>query len=97
MSRNAYIFGDYSFERVISIRYNTTYRGIKQFKETKIKINRDDLLKRTKYFLLWRISVIEEKKVKYKNKSSLGGFEPPTFRLTAERASRLRHRDFIIV
>ena len=25
--------------------------------------------------------------------SSLGGFEPPTFRLTAERASRLRHRD----
>ena len=28
-----------------------------------------------------------------KNKSSLGGFEPPTFRLTAERANRLRHRD----
>ena len=26
-------------------------------------------------------------------KSSLGGFEPPTFRLTAERANRLRHRD----
>ena len=25
--------------------------------------------------------------------SSLGGLEPPTFRLTAERASRLRHRD----
>ena len=25
--------------------------------------------------------------------SSLGGFEPPTFRLTAERANRLRHRD----
>ena len=24
---------------------------------------------------------------------SLGGFEPPTFRLTAERANRLRHRD----
>ena len=27
--------------------------------------------------------------------SSLGGFEPPTFRLTAERASRLRHRDLL--
>ena len=24
---------------------------------------------------------------------SLGGLEPPTFRLTAERANRLRHRD----
>ena len=28
-----------------------------------------------------------------KNISSLGGLEPPTFRLTAERANRLRHRD----
>ena len=28
-----------------------------------------------------------------KNKTSLGGLEPPTFRLTAERANRLRHRD----
>ena len=28
------------------------------------------------------------------NRSSLpGGLEPPTFRLTAERANRLRHRD----
>jgi hypothetical protein len=35
------------------------------------------------------VGYIQEKK---KN-SSLGGFEPPTFRLTAERASRLRHRD----
>ena len=25
--------------------------------------------------------------------ASLGGFEPRTFRLTAERANRLRHRD----
>ena len=24
-----------------------------------------------------------------------GGLEPPTFRLTAERASRLRHRDIL--
>ena len=31
-----------------------------------------------------------------KKNSSLGGFEPPTFRLTAERASRLRHRDTYI-
>ena len=29
-------------------------------------------------------------------KSSLGGLEPPTFRLTAERANRLRHRDLDI-
>ena len=39
--------------------------------------------------------VIEEdafiNKTKYT--SSLGGLEPPTFRLTAERANRLRHRD----
>ena len=28
-----------------------------------------------------------------KTESSLGGLEPPTFRLTAERANRLRHRD----
>ena len=28
-----------------------------------------------------------------KKKPSLGGLEPPTFRLTAERANRLRHRD----
>ncbi len=27
------------------------------------------------------------------NTPSLGGLEPPTFRLTAERANRLRHRD----
>ena len=26
--------------------------------------------------------------------SSPGGLEPPTFRLTAERANRLRHGDF---
>ena len=29
--------------------------------------------------------------------ASLGGLEPPTFRLTAERANRLRHRDGAIV
>ena len=28
-----------------------------------------------------------------KKEPSLGGLEPPTFRLTAERANRLRHRD----
>ena len=33
-------------------------------------------------------------KNKYKNEiSSPGGLEPPTFRLTAERANRLRHGD----
>ena len=30
-----------------------------------------------------------------KNFASLGGLEPPTFRLTAERANRLRHRDLV--
>ena len=30
-----------------------------------------------------------------KKKSSLGGFEPPTFRLTAERTNRLRHKDLL--
>ena len=35
----------------------------------------------------------KEKEEKKKKKSSLGGLEPPTFRLTAERANRLRHRD----
>ena len=30
-----------------------------------------------------------------KKKASLGGLEPPTFRLTAERANRLRHRDLV--
>ena len=33
-----------------------------------------------------------EKSVK-EGRASLGGLEPPTFRLTAERANRLRHRD----
>ena len=32
-------------------------------------------------------------KAKSSPSSSLGGLEPPTFRLTAERANRLRHRD----
>ena len=31
-----------------------------------------------------------------KKYTSLPGFEPGTFRLTAERASRLRHRDVIL-
>jgi hypothetical protein len=33
------------------------------------------------------------KKKKKRPRPSLGGLEPPTFRLTAERANRLRHRD----
>ena len=31
-----------------------------------------------------------------KKHTSLGGLEPPTFRLTAERANRLRHRDELL-
>ena len=34
----------------------------------------------------------QQKKTTKKN-PSLGGLEPPTFRLTVERANRLRHRD----
>ena len=37
-----------------------------------------------RHFYIWKIA---------KMFSSLGGLEPPTFRLTAERANRLRHRD----
>ena len=33
------------------------------------------------------------KRCTFKTSSSLGGLEPPTFRLTVERANRLRHRD----
>ena len=32
-------------------------------------------------------------KAQKRKETSLGGLEPPTFRLTAERANRLRHRD----
>ena len=38
-------------------------------------------------------SVISEVKTIW---TSLGGFEPPTFRLTAERANQLRHRDGVV-
>ena len=34
--------------------------------------------------------------ISVKTLSSLGGLEPPTFRLTAERANRLRHRDHVL-
>lgn len=34
---------------------------------------------------------------KKKKKTSLAGLEPATFRLTAERANRLRHRDHLDV
>ncbi len=41
-----------------------------------------------------KIQKREEGKKKKRNcHASLGGLEPPTFRLTAERANRLRHRD----
>lgn len=38
-------------------------------------------------------SVTESMNSKKRKPPSLGGLEPPTFRLTAERANRLRHRD----
>ena len=42
------------------------------------------------FFAVW-LFVLDGKKKK--RKSSPGGLEPPTFRLTAERANRLRHGD----
>ena len=42
------------------------------------------------------VSILAQNNVMKKSiRSSLGGLEPPTFRLTAERANRLRHRDGI--
>ena len=35
----------------------------------------------------------KKERTKGKKKPSPGGLEPPTFRLTAERANRLRHGD----
>ena len=51
---------------------------------------------------MWRFCTTNKKKkrnVKGKTKkiSSPGGLEPPTFRLTAERANRLRHGDHLMV
>ena len=35
------------------------------------------------------------KAIETKRQTSQGGLEPPTFRLTVERANRLRHRDLV--
>ena len=43
--------------------------------------------------LLIKISRTHIKFTDQNGNASLGGFEPPTFRLTAERANRMRHRD----
>ena len=45
--------------------------------------------------IAYRIKNLEKEKINYKRKNitSPGGLEPPTFRLTAERANRLRHGD----
>ena len=40
-----------------------------------------------------RCKFVVRVRVTTKRYASLGGLEPPTFRLTAERANRLRHRD----
>ncbi len=40
-----------------------------------------------------RMSEIYSLAISENIQASLGGLEPPTFRLTAERANRLRHRD----
>ena len=44
-------------------------------------------------FLFCRVWTIIADGIEKQNISSLGGLEPPTFRLTAERANQLRHRD----
>ena len=45
--------------------------------------------------LHWNLKNKRNVKRKTKKKSSPGGLEPPTFRLTAERANRLRHGDHL--
>ena len=42
---------------------------------------------------LAHVALVTASPERSKEQSSLGGLEPPTFRLTAERANRLRHRD----
>ena len=39
--------------------------------------------------------VRKKEEIKSKKEPHLGGLEPPTFRLTAERANRLRHRCYL--
>ena len=58
-----------------------------QQKQIQSKENEEKNIQWQRYFEYKR--TWEEKKRK---KTHLGGFEPPTFRLTAERANRLRHR-----
>ena len=49
---------------------------------------------------LYFLCLLREKLMKHikwcKKRAPPGGLEPPTFRLTAERASRLRHRDILM-
>ena len=43
------------------------------------------------------VACCTKKKKNEKSQSFLGGLEPPIFRLTAERADRLRHRNIHLV
>ena len=51
----------------------------------------DDLIGKT--FLATHIQFARHRTMKYTKWTSLCELEPPTFRLTAERANQLRHRD----
>ena len=46
-------------------------------------------------FLVITVQSSELASTDQNGEASLGGFELPTFRLTAERANRLRHRDCV--
>ena len=49
------------------------------------------------YVQMYTYSIYEQKNKKNKKEAHLVGLEPTTFRLTAERANRLRHRCSCVV
>ena len=58
-------------------------------------MKKDDIYANVTSFLLEMESQIVFQDQVKKDISPPGGLEPPTFRLTAERASRLRHGGFL--
>ena len=67
--------------------YNSCVEKLQHFQ---LIAKRYNVLPHITVFIIIMCSVISEVKTIW---TSLGGFEPPTFRLTAERANQLRHRD----
>ena len=56
----------------------------------------DKLFKNGRKSDMWHVTIVKSSaffEPFWTKSASLGGLEPPTFRLTVERANRLRHRD----